>query len=151
MSEGIFSEKKRNPVYRSFGDRLRAWLRLAVLSPAMLGARMMRSLRVDVALYPDQFGHQALDVEHHLRSAKTFGRYILYLCGDYVPNRYLFKKHSERARVVRISSAFMRYARLAERTELRRHGRTLFYTVGFEQKMVDASIWTDVTPQIQFD
>jgi putative glycosyltransferase (TIGR04372 family) len=135
---------------RSVGRGSRAWLRLAFFLPTIVALRALRALGFEIAIYPDHFGHQAMDVEHHLRRLATSKAWSLYLAGDLVPNAYLYEKHRALLRIARLPDSLMRHLRGAEKMAIRTFGFSLFYVYGFEEKLADWSTWNDVPPQIQF-
>ncbi len=146
LSETARLAKKR----RGLGRNPRAWLRMAAVAPALAIFRLAGAKGFEIAIYPDHFGHQALDVEHHLRTAGNRRSRCLYFASDVIPNAFLFQKHRTMVRIIRLPRGLMRYLRIAEKTSIRAFGRALFYTRGLEEKMVDSRTWNGVPPQIVF-
>lgn len=146
LNETTRLAQKKRPIGRS----PRAWANLLYCAPGMLLVRLLEFFGYDVALYPDHFGHQAIDVEHHLRSLDGRRHKALYLCGNVIPNGFLFEKHRNLLHALSLPPGLMRYARAAEKTTIRRFGRSLFYSVGLEEKMADAPLWNSTEPKIIF-
>ncbi|MGE3149323.1 MAG: TIGR04372 family glycosyltransferase [Pseudorhodoplanes sp.] len=135
---------------RGLDYRPRTWLRLAYFLPAVLLLRLMQLVGLQVAVYPDHFGHQAMDVEHHLRRLGRRRWRAVYLVGALIPNRFLYEKHRVLVRMISVPRRFLRYLREGEKLSMRLWGRPLFYSFGFEEKLTDWAVWNNVPPQISF-
>ncbi|MCA3262829.1 MAG: TIGR04372 family glycosyltransferase [Telmatospirillum sp.] len=129
--------RKREPLRGSLG----LWWALLLAIPGIAVFRILAALGYEIARYPNQFGHQCQDVEHHLRSAAGRLGKCVYIRGDAVPNRYLLKKHKELIRVWHFPRPVLTYLERAERASIRAFGKTIFYVRGFEEKIVDTPTW----------
>ncbi len=133
---------------RGLGSNPRNWLRLALYAPGIGLLSLARLPGLQVALYPDHFGHQAIDVEHHLRRLGARRWKAVYLVGSMQPNSFLFEKHAAMLRIIRLPPWAMRYVRNSEKSMIRLAGRSLLYSVGFEAKLADWPIWKDVPYEV---
>jgi putative glycosyltransferase (TIGR04372 family) len=126
-----------------------------VYCPAFLILRGLQLIGIEVAVYPDLFGHQAFDVEHRLRldSAKPRWRKI-YLRDSAPPNQFLLELHSKQAWVLKIPKFVFRWLRQARKIDNKR-GKLLgkppiFYKRGFEEKLSDFDTWNNMASRLTF-
>jgi putative glycosyltransferase (TIGR04372 family) len=146
LTEAARLMKKRRGLPRN----LRATLRLLWVMPAIVVFRFLRAFGFEIAIYPDQFGHQALDVEHHLRSSKASRNRCFYFCSQLIPNRFLYEKHLSLLTIIKLPRRTMTYLRNAEKANIRSFGQALFFTRGLAEKMADTKLWNTTNPQIVF-
>ncbi len=132
------------------GRNIRTWLNLVRTAPAHMLLLVLRAAGLNIGIYADQFGHQAFDIEHHLRTTEPGGMRSVYLRGSYVPNDYLLEKHLEILTVVRVPDAVIRHLRQVDLVSRRAFGRKVLLWAGFKDKLLHTTVWNDTPPQITF-
>lgn len=135
---------------KGYPTRLGGWLRLAWAMPCILLVLMLKGIGIEIMLYPDHFGHQAIDVEYFLRTRKKRLNKPVYLCGNYVPNTFLFEKHRLLVHMVRLPAKAIQYVRAADKLCIRVWGRSLFHSVSLDHQMLDAETWGKLPPTLRF-
>jgi putative glycosyltransferase (TIGR04372 family) len=145
MNDTISSSKMRG-----IGPNPRAWLNLAATAPALALLWSLRGVGTKIALYADQFGHQAFDIEYHLRTTKPGRARAVFVHGSHVPNSYLLEKHQEIISILRVPDFLIRYLRRADLVSRRTFGRQVLVWEGFEKKLLHASVWNEESPRIVF-
>jgi len=128
----------------------RAWLNLAITAPTLSLLWLLRAAGLKFGIYADQFGHQAFDIEYHLRTTEPGRMRSAYLRGSYVPNDYLLEKHCGMLTVIRVPDAVIRHLRQADLVSRRVFGRQVLVWAGFKEKLLHTAVWNDMPPQITF-
>jgi putative glycosyltransferase (TIGR04372 family) len=145
-----YERKRLRAKKRGLPRSLRGLALLVAVMPLIALVKLLTHLGLDMIKYPDQFGHQAIDVEYFLRT-KSRGRFRpVFLRSRHVANAFLLHKHCKHVHVLPLPPAVMRLVNLAEKLHIQTWGAPLFRTAALDYVLQDGDTWTSSAPTIVF-
>ena len=120
--------------------------------PFILIIYLLRIFKINLRLYPNQFGHQGFDIEYFLRIEKKKSLIDIFIVGPIVPNSYLEKKHKLIINMINVPERLFQYLQKLNKLSYSFFGRSIYKTFGYEYKRIRqcSEDWKLQGPQIKF-